>query len=67
MLIKDRKLKEKYFEGWGEITGQLTPLCKYIDEFQEFIKYTPYTGAESRRVITEKLGWEFHYFEALTT
>lgn len=56
MLIKDRKLKEKYFEGLGEITGQLTPLNKYIDEFQEFIKYTPYTGAESRRVITEKLG-----------
>ena len=60
------KAEREILESLGEITGQLTPLSKYIDEFQEFIKYTPYTDAEFRRVITVKLGSEFHYFEAIT-
>jgi integrase len=61
------KAEREILEGLGETTGQLTPLNLYVDEFQEFIKYTPYTGAESRRFITEKFGTEFNYFEAITT
>ena len=65
-LDKDSQTERVILTGLAETTGQLTPLDKYIDEFQAFIEYIPYTAAESRRFITEKFAGEFKYFEQIT-
>ena len=66
-MAKDSQTERVILTGLAETTGQLTPVDKYVDEFQAFIKYIPYTAAESRRFITEKFSSEFKYFEEITS